>query len=95
MSSNGNNSKTPTKEKDRETDPEMSGIAMVVGAVAGIALAGWGIAKLFSGSSESETETSTNRDTMKPPGGDGGIIYRDDFEKDPRTYFRELRNKKG
>lgn len=30
---------------------------------------------------------------MKAPGRDGLIIYRDPFERNPRDYFRRLRNK--
>ncbi|CAK9142453.1 unnamed protein product [Ilex paraguariensis] len=61
----------------------MAGMAkVVVGAVAGLALAAWGIAMLFSGP-KPETETSTNGETMTAPGRDG----RDDFDKDPGTYY--------
>ncbi|KAI9105068.1 hypothetical protein K1719_022784 [Acacia pycnantha] len=31
--------------------------------------------------------------TMKAPGRDGLIIYRDPFERNPRDYFRRLRKK--
>lgn len=31
--------------------------------------------------------------TMKPPGGNGGRIFRKSFEKNPKGYFRDLRKK--
>ncbi|CAL1360128.1 unnamed protein product [Linum trigynum] len=69
-------------------DEDSSGISLAVAAVAGVAAAAYGIASLFSGSES----TSTNDKTMKAPGRDGRIL-RDDFEKNPSGYFRDLRNK--
>ncbi|CAI0390522.1 unnamed protein product, partial [Linum tenue] len=69
-------------------DQDSSGISLAVAAVAGVAAAAYGIASLFSGSES----TSTNGKTMKAPGRDARIL-RDDFERNPSGYFRDLRNK--
>jgi hypothetical protein len=37
--------------------------------------------------------TKANRKTMKGPGRNGKIIDRDDFEEDPKAYFRKLHKK--
>ncbi|CAN4122027.1 unnamed protein product [Withania somnifera] len=68
-----------------------SGLATAVGvAAAGIAFAAWGISIIMGSSDETE---ENNKKMMKKPGADG-YMYRDDFEKNPRTYFRDLRGKK-
>ncbi|OWM64014.1 hypothetical protein CDL15_Pgr006384 [Punica granatum] len=57
---------------------------VVAGLVmAGLAIAG-GIAWAFG--------SSGDRKTMKAPGGTGRI-YRDDFARDPKDYFRNLHKK--
>lgn len=55
--------------------------------VAGVALLGWGLNKLIDGDSN---ERANNKKMMKAPGRDY-YIYRDDFERDPTGYFRNLR----
>jgi hypothetical protein len=69
------------KRMDAATDA-----VMAIGAVAGLGLAAWGMSKLL----ESAPEDSDNRKTMKAPGREYKI-YRDDFERDPASYFRSLR----
>ena len=79
---------TQTEEDDRQDDRSTSTVMAIAGA-AGLAVAAWGMSKLFGSSSESSEE----RKMMKAPGRDYKIP-RDDFEKDPKTYFSNLRNKK-
>ncbi|OIT02298.1 hypothetical protein A4A49_24690 [Nicotiana attenuata] len=72
-----------------------SSISKTMGVVAGMAFAAWGLSKMM-GSSSAETEEENNNNNnkmMKKPGADG-YMYRDDFEKDPKTYFRDLHRKK-
>ncbi|CAN1137438.1 hypothetical protein LINPERHAP2_LOCUS10058 [Linum perenne] len=81
----------------RTRDKVIAGVAVVGAGVAvvGAAALAYGISKLFSGSGDVGTESGTDeRETMVAPGkGDGTRIFRDDFEKDPRSYFRNLRKK--
>ncbi|KAK9928329.1 hypothetical protein M0R45_025472 [Rubus argutus] len=63
--------------------------AVAAGAVAGLAAVAWGVAELVSGATSTSGE---QRKTMKAPGKDERI-YRDDFERDPASHFRSLRNK--
>ncbi|KAF5751045.1 hypothetical protein HS088_TW02G00055 [Tripterygium wilfordii] len=70
--------------------------AIIGGLLAGAVLVGCGIAALVavisSGSGlDDEDEVHEDKKTMKAPGRDYRI-YRDDFEEDPATYFRNLRN---
>lgn len=62
----------------------------VASAVAGLAVLGWGLSGLLSGSSE---EGDGNEKMMKAPGRPGETIRRADFEPNARQYFRHLRNK--
>ncbi|KAL3731587.1 hypothetical protein ACJRO7_028468 [Eucalyptus globulus] len=66
---------------------ESSGAAAAVGAIAGLAILAVGVASLMGDSSR-----SSGRRTMKAPGRDMHI-FRDDFEKDTASYFRNLRKK--
>ncbi|KAL3731586.1 hypothetical protein ACJRO7_028467 [Eucalyptus globulus] len=66
------------------SESESSGAITAVGVIAGLAILalGMGVARLiFSG-----------RRTMKAPGMDTRI-FRDDFAKNPASYFRNLRKK--
>ncbi|KAK4263622.1 hypothetical protein QN277_029011 [Acacia crassicarpa] len=62
------------------------------GVATGVALAAAAVVFVFcllhSYSSSTSSET---RKTMKSPGKNGKTMYRDDFEEDPKTYFRRLR----
>ena len=61
------------------------GIAFCIGAVAGAALMAWGIGSaLFSNPEPDPVKT------MKAPGRDYRI-RRADFERDPKSYFKDLR----
>ncbi|PRQ56758.1 hypothetical protein RchiOBHm_Chr1g0340821 [Rosa chinensis] len=62
--------------------------AVAAGAIAGLATAALAVAELVSGSTSLEEE----KKTMKAPGRDERI-YREDFERDPKSYFSGLRNK--
>ncbi|KAK9266767.1 hypothetical protein L1049_012655 [Liquidambar formosana] len=68
-------------ENAKNDAPDM---ATVFGAVVGIAVAVCGIACMASGSG------SINKKTMKAPGRNY-CIYREDFQRDPAGYFRDLR----
>ncbi|CAN1137437.1 hypothetical protein LINPERPRIM_LOCUS22867 [Linum perenne] len=68
-----------------------STITKVVTAVAGAAAVAYGIASLFSGSSEGDSVGGGGK-TMKAPGKDERI-FRADFENNPSGYFRDLRKK--
>lgn len=81
ISGHGNSSSKTEIKKDREDD-----IVKAVAAVAVGVIVVWGIIKIFAGDSESRTD----RKIMKAPGRNY-YIYRDDFEDDPASYFRDLR----
>ncbi|KAK3027263.1 hypothetical protein RJ639_041209 [Escallonia herrerae] len=93
----GPNNRTATssdaqKKKDDEEFMEVAKVvALAVGIVVlvGAALVVIGIFSLSCDSSETPV-ADNERKTMKAPGRDG-IIYRDDFERDPTFYFRSLR----
>jgi hypothetical protein len=68
------------REDDASETIELSGGAVVAGVLlAGVAIAG--LAYLV---------TRNDRKTMKAPGR-SDRIFRDDFEGDPASYFRDLR----
>ncbi|KAK6931371.1 hypothetical protein RJ641_003164 [Dillenia turbinata] len=71
----------------KKPDDENSGLGAAIAAGA-MALAGLGLYRLFSGP-EKEAEQPK---MMKAPGRDNHM-RRDDFEDDPRGYFRGLRGK--
>lgn len=70
-------------------EPENGGskAAKIVGAVVGFATFIGCVASLLS----ADSETTGDRKMMKAPGKQGERIYRDEFEKDPFKYFRDLR----
>lgn len=74
---------------ESKSDNEVSKAAVVAGAIAGLAAVACGVAGLVSGS----TSTSGgDRKTMKAPGRNERID-RDEFERDPASYFKGLRGK--
>lgn len=79
------NSSTETPIEANKKD-QIVKVAVAV-AAAGVLVA-WGISSLLSGA-----EPEKDKKTMKAPGRDGAVIYRDDFEGDPASYFKSLRNK--
>jgi len=66
-----------------------TGIAAAIGAVAGAALLAWGIGSALFSSPEPDAGK-----TMKAPGRDYRIP-RADFERDPKSYFKDLRKQKA
>ncbi|KAE8010093.1 hypothetical protein FH972_006486 [Carpinus fangiana] len=86
----GSNGSTSTG-RSTETEGKVSyGTKVAAAAAIGIGLLA-GAAAAVSILSGSETD-ETNRTTMKAPGKNDEVIYRDDFEKDPKTYFQNLRS---
>ncbi|KAK4263624.1 hypothetical protein QN277_029013 [Acacia crassicarpa] len=81
---NGGQDEAPTETKS--TFGVATGVALAAAAAIGIAGAVLG----FGSSSSSSSET---RKTMKAPGKNGEIMFRDDFEKDPQAYFSNSRKK--
>ncbi|CAN1838751.1 hypothetical protein LINPERHAP1_LOCUS35544 [Linum perenne] len=79
--------KSKTEEEKNNSSELTTRDKVIAGvAVVGAAALAYGISKLFSGSGE--------RKTMVAPGrGDGARIFRDVFEKDPASYFRNLHKK--
>lgn len=73
-------------------EPENGGskAAKIVGAAVGFATFIGCVASMLSAGAEA---TTADRKMMKAPGKQGERIYRDDFEKDPSDYFRNLRKK--
>jgi hypothetical protein len=68
------------------------GSSAVAAVVAGIGLLLGVAAAAVSLLSGSETE-ETNRKKMKAPGRINEVIYRDEFARDPKGYFRDLHKK--
>ncbi len=60
--------------------------------VAAVAFAGICLLK-FAAAALSSSGTEAGRKKMKAPGQNDKIIYRDVFEGDPKTYFRDLHKK--
>ena len=88
----GSPKNSPERSSQMEEDEASKTAAKVAGVVAGIAMVGWGISSLVSWATSSEISTE-DRKKMKPPGKKDEYIYRDDFEKNPKEYFRGLRKK--
>ena len=65
--------------------------ATAVAAGIGLAALALGIAALAWGSVSDEPEPQDDRKKMKAPGRNGELIYKDDFQRDPSGYFRQLR----
>lgn len=74
-----------TIEIEKEKKKEMVQAAKVAGALVVVGLVAWGVLSLFSSGS------SRNKKVMKAP-GKNGYIFREDFENDPRSYFKSLRD---
>ncbi|CAH9096592.1 unnamed protein product [Cuscuta epithymum] len=84
----GNASAQQTATKDEEKQKLTAGdVALGVAAVAGVALFSWIGYKLFGG-------PESSRETMVAPGRRPNRMFRDEFERDPSSYFRNLRNSK-
>ncbi|KAA0034481.1 hypothetical protein E5676_scaffold475G00210 [Cucumis melo var. makuwa] len=73
-----------------EPDNGGSKAAKIVGAVVGFATFIGCVASMLS---SADSETAGDRKMMKAPGKHGEEMYRDEFEKDPSKYFRDLRKK--
>ncbi|KAJ7953940.1 Regulator of nonsense transcripts 3B like [Quillaja saponaria] len=78
-----------SSERENGLGKERAEASIGAGAAVAAALVGGAIYLLSGSSSSSEKD----RETMKPPGRPGERIYRDEFEKDPATYFRNLRKR--
>ncbi|KAM1056350.1 hypothetical protein ACFX13_030508 [Malus domestica] len=96
-----------SKNKDKEQGNKDKSLyrlgAIVAGAATGIGLLAWGLSALSSSAgSESEekkkpmkapgSQSEEKKKPMKAPGKDE-IIEREEFERDPKGYFRALRDK--
>ena len=75
--------------EQRERTAESSGTAMKAACAVGAAVA-TGAALIYSLSSAAQSD---DEKMMKPPGGNGELIPRATFEKDPKSYFQDLRRK--
>ncbi|OIT00019.1 hypothetical protein A4A49_59881 [Nicotiana attenuata] len=93
MGSSESSAKNLDKRKDGENVEQLTAtnsseeVIKGVALAAGVALVGWGLSKLIDGDSN---ERANNKKMMKAPGRDY-YINRDDFERDPSGYFRNLR----
>ncbi|KAL6187821.1 hypothetical protein ACLB2K_039216 [Fragaria x ananassa] len=78
-----------SRESSRQEGGENAGaiVALAAAAIAGLAAVVLVVARLLSGSSSSGGE----KKTMKAPGRNNQRIKRDDFERDPASYFKKLR----
>ena len=86
----GNGQSTGGQGSDqREETVESSGTAMKAACAVG-AVAATGVALIYGLSSAAQSD---NKEMMKAPGGNGELIAREPFEKDPKGYFQELRRK--
>ncbi|KAJ6910433.1 hypothetical protein NC652_021185 [Populus alba x Populus x berolinensis] len=83
MNSGKGAASSKTETEDEGIDG--TGVAFFIGAVAGAALMAWGIGSALFSSPEPDPVK-----TMKPPGRDYRIP-RADFERDPKSYFKDLR----
>ncbi|KAF3650077.1 hypothetical protein FXO38_12366 [Capsicum annuum] len=83
---NGKGNDENGKENEMITSSEIIKSVGIVAAAVGFAA--WGICKIM-GSSVDEN----NKKLMKKPGADG-YMNREDFEKNPKDYFRDLHGKK-
>ncbi|GMI99854.1 hypothetical protein HRI_003654700 [Hibiscus trionum] len=83
----GNESKNQRRD-DGDDGPEKAAAA----AAAAAALVVGGLVALGVSVLASASGASTSKKTMKAPGRNDRI-FRDDFERDPATYFRDLRKK--
>lgn len=74
-----------TTEIEKERKKEMIEAAKVAGALVAAGVVAWGVSSLFC------SGTSGNKKVMKAP-GKNMYIFREDFESDPKGYFRSLRD---
>jgi hypothetical protein len=82
------NTETAGSKESTETEGWLSfGAKVAAGVVTGIGLLACAAAALSSSGTEAD------RKQMKAPGQYNKIIYRDDFEGDPKKYFDDLRKK--
>ncbi|KAG5532714.1 hypothetical protein RHGRI_027123 [Rhododendron griersonianum] len=75
------------KEKEDQAVETLKVVGTVAAVAVGVALVGWGLSQLVDGLEEK----SNKKKMMKAPGRDIRI-FRDDFERDPSSYFRSLRD---
>lgn len=87
---NGNGSKPEPEEKKSSAKDLVKAAVTVAGAVVAVAGVAWTVLSLFSSESSDESE---DRKVMKAPGKSGATMFRDDFENDPKSYFKGLRKK--
>ncbi|KAM0999947.1 hypothetical protein ACFX2A_006750 [Malus domestica] len=80
-------SESSKKKEGSENESSYSVGAIAAGAAAGIGLLAWGLSALVSSAG---SESERKKKTMKAPGKDY-IIQREEFERDPKGYFRDLR----
>ena len=72
----------------REETVESSDTAMKAACALGAVATGAALIYGLSSAAQSDDEKM-----MKPPGGNGELIPRATFEKDPKSYFQDLRRK--
>lgn len=75
----------------RDSGSTMEKLASVASAAAGLAMLGWGLCELLTGSKEEEKVGYGK--PMKAPGQPGVIIDRNEFTQNPQRYFQDLRKK--
>ncbi|XVF85771.1 hypothetical protein PTKIN_Ptkin17bG0144100 [Pterospermum kingtungense] len=101
-STNRRRNNSDENENENENDDRSFMTTLISGSAsekvkAGLALGGLALAGLAltvgAAVRATSSEDSSERKTMKAPGR-GDRIYRDDFEKDPKKYFRNF-HKKG
>ncbi|KAG6709634.1 hypothetical protein I3843_06G135400 [Carya illinoinensis] len=90
----GSSESTQNDMKNKEDSDSYAKAAKVAGAVAaGVGVLAGAVALLSTVGSEQPGATAAKK-TMKAPGRQGTRMYRDDFEDNPKDYFRGLRNEK-
>ncbi|KAG0458441.1 hypothetical protein HPP92_023598 [Vanilla planifolia] len=77
------------KKEEEDAGKVSTGTAVAVAGAAGLLL--WGASLLFSPSSSSSSSSSSKPKMMKAPGRKGQYIQREPFVKNPKDYFRQLR----
>ncbi|KAL5993799.1 hypothetical protein ACLOJK_038156 [Asimina triloba] len=86
----------PRREDDEGQESKWSwawNATLTIGAVAGTALLAWGAYRLLS-SDPFPDPGEKDKKKMKQPGRKGRSMYRDDFEENPKDYFRRLHDDK-
>ncbi|KAM1807094.1 hypothetical protein ACFX11_030152 [Malus domestica] len=82
----GSGQSSESSDGGNDRSPSYNLGAIAAGAAAGIGVLAWGLSELVSSAGEEKKKM------MKAPGKDK-IIEREGFERDPKGYFRGLRNK--